>query len=405
MLSYISPLFRARNLPTYRRHIVVLGSTGSIGRNVLQVVGKSPESFRLVGLAAGRNVRLLAEQARQWRPSCLAVYSEEHRRELQELLPAGYRPHIYVGQEGYEALASLAEADIVVSSLVGAAGLAPTMRAVKCGKVVALANKESLVLAGPLLREACHRYGAAILPVDSEHNALFQGLAGHDWDEATNLVLTASGGPFRDKGASFLESATPEQALDHPNWSMGAKISIDSATLMNKGLEIIEARHLFGIDQERIEVLVHPESIVHSLVEYCDGSVLAHLGIPDMRIPIAYCLSYPQRLSLDLPRLDLKAIGRLSFEEPDTKSFPCLDLARQALRSGPSHPVVLNAANEVAVQQFLDKRIAFQDIARLNREALEGHSVVPIRTIGDIFEVDRQVREKLGGSSQLTAHS
>jgi 1-deoxy-D-xylulose-5-phosphate reductoisomerase len=399
MLSYISPLFRAWNLSSDRRNLVVLGSTGSIGRNVLRVVGESPRMLRLVGLAAGRNVRLLAEQAAQWRPSCLAVYSEEHRRELLELLPSGYRPHIYVGQEGYEVLASLAEADIVVSSLVGAAGLAPTLRAVKCRKVVALANKESLVLAGPLLREACLRYGAAILPVDSEHNALFQGLAGHDWDEATSLVLTASGGPFRDKEPSFLASVTPEQALDHPNWSMGAKISIDSATLMNKGLEVIEAHHLFGIDLDRIQVLVHPESIVHSLVEYCDGSILAHMGLPDMRIPIAYCLSYPQRLRLDLPCLDLKAIGRLTFEEPDTDRFPCLDLAKQALKSGPSYPVVLNAANEVAVQQFLEKRIAFQDIARLNRDALEAHSVVPIRTIGDIFEVDRKVRERLAQSA------
>jgi 1-deoxy-D-xylulose-5-phosphate reductoisomerase len=395
MVSYISPLNKAAAMEDSGRALTVLGSTGSIGRNVLDVAARSDREFRIVGLAGGENTALLAQQADRWRPRVLGVKAQRHARELEDILPRGYRPDIAVGESGYVSMAEDTEPDLVVSAQVGAAGLAPTLAAVRSGHVVPLANKESLVLAGPLLREACSGSGACILPVDSEHNALFQAMAGHEGKEVAELVLTASGGPFFGRDEGFLDRVTPRQALDHPNWSMGAKISIDSATLMNKGLEIIEAHYLFGLPQERIRVLVHAESIVHSMIEYCDGSFLAHLGIPDMRIPIAYCLSYPGRLRLELPRLDLVRLGSLSFAEPDTELFPCLDLARQALRSGPSHPVVLNAANEKAVEMFLEERIGFRDIARINGWALERHRPIPISSLEDIQGLDRETRHRV----------
>ncbi|MCF8085489.1 MAG: 1-deoxy-D-xylulose-5-phosphate reductoisomerase [Desulfohalobiaceae bacterium] len=394
MLSYISPLYNARTLPLQGRRLVVLGSTGSIGRNVLRVAGENPDSFRVLALAGGDNVELLAEQAALWRPDYLAVRSEESIPELSPRLPSGYSPDIQVGQAAYEGLAALEEADLVVSALMGAAGLAPTVSALRRGKVVALANKESLVLAGDLIRRCCGETGASLLPVDSEHNALFQALAGSNEKEAAKLHLTASGGPFRDKDRAFLRDVTPEQALKHPSWSMGAKISVDSATLMNKGLEIIEAHHLFGADPEHIEVLIHPECIVHSLVEYRDGSTLAQLGLPDMRVPIAYCLSYPHRLEADLPGLDLAARGSLTFLPPDTELFPCLGLAREALRAGPSHQVVLNAANEVAVELFLQRRLSYFGIAEANRKALQEHSSISLNGVEDILSLDREVRER-----------
>jgi 1-deoxy-D-xylulose-5-phosphate reductoisomerase len=394
MLSYIAPLQKARDLPLPGRRLVVLGSTGSIGQNVLRVAGQHPESFSVLALAGGDNVELLAEQAAWWRPGYLALRSEEVIPELRSRLPRDYSPEIGAGQAAYEALASLAEADVIVSALMGASGLAPTVAALRQGKVVALANKESLVLAGELIRRLCLETGASLLPVDSEHNALFQALCGNEEKEAAKLHLTASGGPFRDKDRAFLREVTPEQALKHPSWSMGAKISVDSATLMNKGLEIIEAYHLFGADPEHIEVLIHPESIVHSLVEYRDGSTLAQLGLPDMRVPIAYCLSYPHRLEADLPRLDLAETGSLTFFSPDTELFPCLDLAREALRAGPSHQVVLNAANEVAVELFLERRLSYFGISEVNQNALREHAPVPLNGVEDILSLDREVRER-----------
>jgi len=394
MLSYISPLHNARTLPLQGRRLVVLGSTGSIGRNVLRVAGENPDTFRVVALAGGDNVELLAEQATWWRPDYLAVRSEEAIQGLRSRLPGDYSPEIQAGQGAYEALAALEDGDVVVSALMGAAGLAPTVSALRRGKVVALANKESLVLAGDLIRRCCEETGASLLPVDSEHNALFQALAGNNEREAAKLHLTASGGPFRNKDISFLREVTPEQALNHPSWSMGAKISVDSATLMNKGLEIIEAHHLFGADSRHIQVLIHPESIVHSLVQYRDGSTLAQLGLPDMRVPIAYCLSYPHRLEADLPELDLAAWGSLTFLSPDTDLFPCLDLAREALHAGPSHQVVLNAANEVAVELFLQRRLPYFGIAEVNKNALQGHSSVSLNGVEDILALDREVREK-----------
>ena len=401
MLSYISSLQPARDLPQTGRRIVVLGSTGSIGCNVLRIAEDHPQHLSIAGLAGGDNVHLLAEQAKKWRPPVLGVRTGDLVQDLRDLLPRDYRPEILCGQSGYVLMAEMSEADIVVSAQVGAAGLAPTMAALKQAKVVALANKESLVLAGSLLRQTCARHGGCILPVDSEHNALFQALAGHSAQEVTTLILTASGGPFRETSQELLDRVTPQQALAHPNWSMGAKISVDSATMMNKGLEVIEAHFLFGLDLEGIEVVVHPESIVHSMVEYVDGSILSHMGIPDMRIPIAYCLSYPSRIPLGLHRLNLTGLGRLTFYPPDDRRFPCLALARQALQSGPSCPVVLNAANEVAVEMFLQERIAFADIPALTEEALAEHQGMAVHSLEDIQHVDAITRDFVRGHKRV----
>ncbi len=395
MFSYISSLNKARDLAVGQRKLSVLGSTGSIGQNVLRVVSGHPEDFALVGLAGARNLKVLASQAATWRPRVIGVKSEDLIAECKALLPRDYRPEIVSGVSGYQYLASLAEADIVVSAQLGAAGLAPTLKAVQSGKIVALANKESLVLAGPLIKKMCAASEAAILPVDSEHNAMFQCLAGHEGSEASKLILTASGGPFRGKDKDFLRRVTLEQALNHPSWSMGAKISIDSSTLMNKGLELIEAHYLFGLGLDRIQVIIHPESLIHSMVEYQDGSILAHMGIPDMRIPIAFCLSYPRRLSLGLKPLDFIEHGSLSFFAPQDEEFPCLRLAQEALQAGPSYPVVLNAANEVAVALFLEKKIGFQDIAAMNAGSLDAHQPVPVESLEDILALDRETRARL----------
>jgi len=389
---YISSLDKAKNLPEQGRNLAVLGSSGSIGKSVLDIVSRDPEKFIVTALAGGSNVQLLAKQANFYRPRVLGVKSQDLVEELRGLLPADYDPDIVSGTSGYMQIASMSEIDMVVSALMGAVGLYPTMSAVKHGKVVALANKESLVLAGPILRKLCAQTDACILPVDSEHNALFQGLEGHDWNECSRLILTASGGPFKDSTKEFLEQVTPEQALKHPSWDMGAKITIDSATLMNKGLEVIEACHLFGCDMSSIEVIIHPESIIHSMVEYIDGSFLAHLGIPDMRIPISHCLGYPRRIGLQLEGLDLAKIGNLSFMSPDEDKFPCLQLAKTAFEAGDSYPVVLNAANEVTVDLFLQNRIKFLDIGELNRKALDKHQGTGIDDLETIQEVDSWAR-------------
>ncbi len=376
------------------RNLTILGSTGSIGTSALKVVAKNREALRVVALAGARNMGLLARQAEIFRPDNLGVLSEEKARELRSLLPAGYSPRIFVGQEGYTALATLSEADLILAAQVGAAGLVPALAAAQAGKVLCLANKEALVLAGDLFRQACLTSGAVILPVDSEHNALFQAFIGHGGQQVSRLILTASGGPFRTKNVEEIQAVTPAQALKHPNWSMGAKISIDSATMMNKGLEVIEAVHLYGASLAEVDVVVHPQSIVHSLVEYEDGSQLAHLGMPDMEIPIGYCLGYPKRLHIGLERLDLAKVGTLTFEAPDLVRFPCLGLARAALAAGPSHPVVLNAANEIAVQAFLDGRITFPGIARLIEHMLRKHSLTSIHNVDDILDLDAQTRTR-----------
>jgi 1-deoxy-D-xylulose-5-phosphate reductoisomerase len=392
MTSYISSLDKISRLPLKGRKVAVLGCTGSIGCNVLDVVNDHPEKIEIVALAAGDNVDLLVKQANYWRAPFLAIRTHDQVETLRARLTDGYQPDIFVGDIGYETLASLDDVDIVVSAQVGAAGLRPTFQAVKQGKIVALANKESMVLAGPLLRRLSQETGACILPIDSEHNALFQALDSMNQNEVVNLILTASGGPFFGQNQTFLEKVGPDEALKHPNWSMGAKISIDSATLMNKGLEVIEAHYLFGQEIDAIQVVIHPESIVHSLVEYQDGSFLAHMGVPDMRIPIAYCLGYPHRLSLKMQALDLVSLGQVTFAKPDYATFPCLGLAKEALRTGPSCPVVLNAANEISVEMFINRTISFLDIFRYNALALEKHQVRTLETLDDILDLDREVR-------------
>jgi 1-deoxy-D-xylulose-5-phosphate reductoisomerase len=353
------------------KRLALLGSTGSIGEQTLQVVADFPDRFRITALAAGRNVAGLAEQVRRFRPERVAVAEAAGARELRERLGQG-APEIGVGPEGLIAVAEH-PADLVVAGLVGAVGLAPTLAAIRAGRDVALANKEVMVMAGALVRREVRAHGVQLLPVDSEHSAIFQVLAGQRSEDVARLVLTASGGPFRTWPAERIARATIEEALAHPNWDMGPKITIDSATLTNKALEVIEARWLFDVAAEQVSVVVHPQSIVHSLVELVDGSVLAQLGVPDMRVPIACALAWPERLPLAGERLDLAAVGRLDFEAPDEKRFPCLGLAWRALAGSEAAPAVLNAANEVAVAAFLAGELPFRGIAALNQTVLEAH--------------------------------
>ena len=370
------------------KNLAVLGSTGSIGVSTLEIVAAYPERFGIVALTAGNNLRLLQEQIGRFRPQIVAVVAEEDARQLrQNFGPGG--PEILAGVEGLMACAGHTAVQMVVSAIVGAAGLVPTMAAIEAGKDVALANKETLVAAGPLVMAAAARRKIRLFPVDSEHSAIFQSLEGHRRDDVRRLILTASGGPFRNRPLSDLAAATPDEALAHPNWRMGRKISIDSATMMNKGLEVIEARWLFDLPGERIAVHIHPQSIVHSMVEYVDGSLIAQLGVPDMKAPIAYALSYPERLPLPMPALDLCALGSLSFQEPDPERFACLDLAYEALRAGGTVPAILNAANEVAVAGFLEGRIGFLEIPRVIRQVLDACHPGPLQHIEDALRADR----------------
>jgi len=372
--------------------LVILGSTGSIGVSTLEIVAAHPDRFRVVALTAGNNLARLEEQIRRFRPKTVAVIDPVAALRLRDAL-GDKAPEILTGPEGIIACARHPEARMVVSAIVGAAGLLPTMAAIESGKDVALANKETLVSAGALVMEAVERNGVRLFPVDSEHSAIFQSLEGHRHCDVRRLILTASGGPFRNRSLNELQDVTPTDAIAHPNWSMGKKISVDSATMMNKGLEVIEAHWLFDLPADRIAVHIHPQSIIHSMVEYKDGSVIAQMGIPDMKVPIAYALSYPERLPLDLPPLDLCALGSLTFEPPDFKRFPCLSLAYEALRQGGTSPAVLNAANEIAVEAFLEGKIAFLDIPRLIRSVLEDIPVGSAKSIEEIVEADRKGRE------------
>ncbi|HEY5657623.1 MAG TPA: 1-deoxy-D-xylulose-5-phosphate reductoisomerase [Myxococcota bacterium] len=376
------------------KRLAVLGSTGSIGEQTLAVAEAFPDLYRVVALAAGRNVAKLAEQVHRFRPEVVAVAGPEAAESLRALL-GPVDAEIAVGAAGLEAVA-VHDADLVVAGLVGAVGLRPTLAAVRAGRDVALANKEVLVMAGALVLREVRAHGVALLPVDSEHSAIFQALAGEPRENVKRLILTASGGPFRTWSADRIARASVEEALNHPNWSMGPKITIDSATLMNKGLEVIEARWLFDTPPERVDVVVHPQSIIHSLVEFVDSSVLAQLGLPDMRVPIAVALAWPQRLPLDLPRLDLAAIGQLDFEPPDRKRFPCLDLAYAALEADEAAPAVLNAANEVSVAAFLAGEIEFGRIAAANAAALNAHVAraggARLRDLEDAVEADAWAR-------------
>ena len=364
-----------------RRHVVVLGSTGSLGRNTLSVIESHPDSFSVEGLACATSVERLLAQAVRHRPGHVAVLDDAAATKLKKLLPEDYRPEIFVGPEGYRALAGLESADTVLSAQSGAAGLAGTLAAALAGKVVCLANKESLVLAGDLLRYVCAATGASILPVDSEHFAIFDCLCGRS-DDADHLILTASGGAFRGRKKAELASVTPAQALRHPNWNMGAKITVDSGTLMNKALELIEACQLYGLSEEKVRVLVHPQSIVHSLVVFRDGSQLAQLGVPDMRLPIGACLLWPRVESPLVAPLDLAAVGTLTFENVDDEAFPALTLARRALRVRSGMCVVLNGADEEAVALFLGGKCRFTDITAAVAHAMDEHLTEMRRTGG-----------------------
>lgn len=378
-----------------RKRVVVLGSTGSVGSSTLDIIRKYPDRFEVLALTAAKNVDLLLSQIEEFKPKLVVVKSEREVKNLESKLPEALSGiEIWFGEKGYCTAASLSDADIVVSAIVGAVGLLPTYEAVKAGKVVALANKESMVIAGEIITRLAKKTGATILPVDSEHNAVFQVLQGHDSLHLKRIILTASGGPFFGKSKSEIESVSPEVALKHPNWSMGSKITIDSATLMNKGLELIEAKWLFDVPMEMIDIVVHPESIIHSMVEFVDGSILAEMAVPDMRIPIAYALSYPERLNVGVKPLDLLQIGRLTFLPPDEQKFPCLKLAKEACRVGHTMPTVLNAANEEAVYAFLNHRIGFYDIPRLIESVMNEHRIEQTGSVEQVLSVDAWARKR-----------
>jgi 1-deoxy-D-xylulose-5-phosphate reductoisomerase len=383
------------------RKIAILGATGSVGKSTIDLVQHNPERFDVVSVTAATNVEALADIARRTGARLAVIADESRLRELQDLL-TGTACRAAAGESAL--VEATREAELVIAAIVGCAGLKPVMAAVEAGKAVALANKEALVTAGELMTGAAQRSGAAILPVDSEHNAIFQCLAGSRREDVARIILTASGGPFRSASAETIARATPAEAVAHPNWSMGAKISVDSATMMNKGLELIEARYLFGLPSDRIDIVVHPQSVVHSLVEFVDGSVLAQLGTPDMRIPIAYALAWPERFETGAQRLDLAALARLDFEAPDPERFPALRLARRALEAGGSAPVVLNAANEVAVASFLAGAIRFPDVVSLVDNALEELDFAAPASISDVVEIDRRTREHVDGEVKASCH-
>ena len=374
------------------RRIAILGATGSIGKSTLDLIERDPDRFEVTAVTAATNVETLADIARRTRARLAVIADEQRRDELQARL-AGTGCQVAAGEEGLIEAAT-GDAELVIAAIVGCAGLRPTMAAVETGRTVALANKEALVTAGALMTDAAATSGATLLPVDSEHNAIFQCLAGSRKDDVSRIVLTASGGPFRTASTETVAAATPAQAVAHPNWSMGAKISVDSATLMNKGLELIEAHYLFGLPSNQLEIVIHPQSVIHSMVEFIDGSVLAQLGSPDMRIPIAFALAWPERMATPAQKLDLTMIGRLDFEAPDLQRFPALALARDALEAGGAAPIVLNAANEVAVGSFLAGDIRFPDIVRLVRDTLNESKFDIPRSIGDVLEIDRVTRAR-----------
>lgn len=372
------------------RKLVVLGSTGSIGRQTLDVVRQLP-GWKITGLAASSNVELLLAQAREFSASVVAVADPQKARYLKQTAPD---LTVLEGQSGVEQLVTEVDCDVVVVAVVGACGIGPTIAAIEAGRDIALANKETLVAAGELVMEKSRRHKVRLLPVDSEHSAIFQCLQGEGRKPLKWIHLTASGGPFRQASKEEMEHVTPEMALRHPTWRMGGKITIDSATMMNKGLEVIEALHLFGVSQEQIQVVVHPQSIVHSMVEFVDGSIIAHLGPTDMRIPIQYALTYPQRAVSPVQPLDLFSTPALEFHRPDMDRFPCLALAYSAAREGGTVPAVLNAANEVAVEAFLSGRIGFTSIARVIEAVVDRHKKGPVHSLEDVLGADQWAREK-----------
>lgn len=376
-----------------RRRIGILGSTGSIGQNTLAVLERFPDRFDIKALTAGGNIELLAAQIEKFVPDIAVVYDEEGAFAIKERLPKNTVTEIFSGVAGYRMAAAYQDLDLVVSAMVGSAGLLPTLDAIFAGKDIALANKEVLVMAGELvMREAASR-GVRILPVDSEHSAISQCLSGNRRDDLEKILLTASGGPFLNSSVKAMEKITPAEALAHPTWQMGEKITIDSATLMNKGLEVIEAAHLFGLRPDRIEVVIHPQSIVHSMAAFCDGSVMAQMGLPDMKAAIAYAISCPERLSLGMASPDFAELGQLSFRAPDLDKFPCLGLAYRACNEGGTMPAVMNAANEVAVAAFLNKKIEFNRIARIIQGVMDQWTPIMEPGIDDVLGADFQARK------------
>ncbi|HYA15338.1 MAG TPA: 1-deoxy-D-xylulose-5-phosphate reductoisomerase [Syntrophales bacterium] len=375
------------------KNISILGSTGSIGVNAVDVIRNNPERFKIVALSACKNVELLRQQIETFKPKVVSVIDEEHARKLKKIVNASVGAEILFGEDGYHEVASIREADTVISAMVGSAGLLPTLEAIEAGKDIALANKEVMVMAGKIIVDKAYDKGVRILPVDSEHSAIFQCIDGHSRKDIRRIILTASGGPFFHLSKEKLEDVKPVDALKHPNWQMGRKITIDSASMMNKGLEVIEASWLFSMPVDRIEVHIHPQSIVHSLVEYIDGSIIAQLGVPDMRIPIAYALSYPERIPRPEPFLDLLTVGAFEFFRPDMEKFPTLRLAYEAGKAGGTMPAVLNAANEVAVGAFLDETIKFTDISKIIEEVIAIHKPKDFSTLGEIFKADLWARD------------
>jgi len=372
------------------KKIAILGSTGSIGTQALDVIRWHPDEYAAEVLCAGANVELLIEQAHEFKPNAVVIADETKYTTLRDAL-SNEEIKTYAGAEAMSDVMSMESIDMVLAAIVGFAGLRPTLKAIEAGKTIALANKETMVVAGGIVTDAAARHHAPILPVDSEHSAIFQSLVG-EFSPVEKILLTASGGPFYGRSRESLEGVTLEEALKHPNWSMGRKVTIDSATLMNKGLEVIEARWLFDVPAEKIQVVVHPQSVIHSMVQFEDGSVKAQLGIPSMKTPIQYAFSFPKRVSSPLPRLDFAKYGQLTFGEPDTKTFRCLDLAYSAIAKGGNMPCIMNAANEVAVQKFIDGHIRFLDIADFVERRMQTATYIAKPSLDDLFETDREVR-------------
>ncbi|WP_058485189.1 1-deoxy-D-xylulose-5-phosphate reductoisomerase [Defluviitalea phaphyphila] len=372
------------------KKISILGSTGSIGTQTLDVI-RNLKDIEVLGLTTNKNIELLEKQINEFHPKKVAVMDEKKAYELKKKLSNSVE--VLSGIEGLNEIATMDEIDTVVTSVVGTVGLIPTFKAIKKEKNIALANKETLVTAGKIIMEEAKNNNVKIIPVDSEHSAIFQCLQGNEENKIERIILTASGGPFRNKNIEDLKNVTLEEALKHPNWSMGKKITIDSATMMNKGLEVIEAKWLFGVELDQIEVLIHPQSIIHSMVEFEDGSIISQIGEPDMRIPIQYALTFPKRLKNKWPRVDFSKRNLFTFEHPNLESFQCLDLAYNALKIGGSMPAVLNAANEIAVERFLKKEISFLDIPKIIEKTMEKHNIIKVPTLSDILEVDKWARE------------
>ena len=372
------------------KHIAILGSTGSIGTQALDVIRWHPDEYAAEVLCAGSNVELLIKQALEFKPNAVVIADETKYNTLRDAL-SNEEIKTYAGAEAMSDVMSMESIDMVLAAIVGFAGLKPTLKAIEAGKTIALANKETMVVAGGIVTDTAARHHAPILPVDSEHSAIFQSLVG-EFSPVEKILLTASGGPFYGRSRESLEGVTLEEALKHPNWSMGRKVTIDSATLMNKGLEVIEARWLFDVPAEKIQVVVHPQSVIHSMVQFEDGSVKAQLGIPSMKTPIQYAFSFPKRVSSPLPRLDFAKYGQLTFGEPDTKTFRCLDLAYSAIAKGGNMPCIMNAANEVAVQKFIDGHIRFLDIADFVERRMQTATYIAKPSLDDLFETDREVR-------------